>query len=223
MPTAAALKNLIHRLHPASALRSKASIGVLALTLGVVVGGAGIAYASVPDPTGQIHGCVNRLTGTLRIIDTSTGASCTVLERALTFSQQGPTGPAGPTGLTGAQGPAGTDGAPGATGAPGVSGPAGADGVSGYEIVRTSGPNSTADAQTQVATCPAGKKVVGGGGFPSFGTGVSGVAETVAIHSDGPLSLGGDDNTWDVQAVETEHDTITTWHLVVWAICVTAN
>lgn len=203
-------------------LSSRGVVGVLGVALGLAVGGASVAYAAVPDPNGTIHGCVGQLTGSLRVIDPSTGAACSVLEKPLTFSQQGPAGAQGPSGPAG---PAGATGAQGPQGPQGPAGPAGADGVSGYQVVTTQAANSTADWQVQTASCPAGKVVVGGGGFPSFGdAGVSGVAETVAIHSSGPLQLNSDTyDTWNVQAVETEPDNITTWHLVVWAICVNAG
>ncbi len=61
----------------------------------------------------------------------------------------GPQGDAGPHGDAGLQGEAGPQGDTGA---------AGANGVSGHVIVTASGTN------TAVASCPSGKKVIGGGG-----------------------------------------------------------
>jgi len=193
-------------------IRLRRWVGVLALAVGVAIGATGIASAAVPDPDGTIHGCVSRGNGGLRVIDPSNGASCTTQETPLNFGQHGPAGPQGPAGLpgdTGAQGPQGP------------AGPAGTAGVSGYEIVRTAGTSSTADLQVQVATCPAGKNVVSGGGFPVFDTGISGIVDRVAIHASVPLSLFRSNDTWDVQAVETTPDNFTTWHLVVWAVCAT--
>ncbi|MFC4016458.1 hypothetical protein ACFOW4_00630 [Micromonospora sp. GCM10011542] len=71
-----------------------------------------------------------------------------------------------------------------------------------------------------MATCPAGKQVVGGGSFVVFDTGVSGVADRVAVHTSLPLSLNGPNDSWDVQAFEAVPDNFTTWHLVVRAVCV---
>jgi hypothetical protein len=78
----------------------------------------GIAYASIPDSGGVIHGCYN--TGSnpsaqLRVIDTSKGASCSKNEQALTWNQTGPQGPQGVQGAQGPQGPKGDTGAPGPT------------------------------------------------------------------------------------------------------------
>lgn len=196
------MKKFVARLRPGALVRSRASIGVLALAIGVVIGGTSIAYAAIPDPDGTVHGCVSNLTGTLRIIDPSTGARCSALETPLNFSQQGLPGPAG------AQGP---------------QGPAGSAGVSGYEVVRTAGAPSTANFQVQVATCPSGKTAVSGGGYTVLDSGVSGIVDRVAIHANMPISLSGDDDTWDVQAVETEPDNFTTWHLVVMAVCATVS
>lgn len=78
----------------------------------------------------------------------------------------GAQGPAGPTGAQGAQGlpgPAGPAGATGTQGLTGAQGPAGSPGISAWQIVR--GPTVTSsDVYTATADCPAGKKVLGGGG-----------------------------------------------------------
>jgi hypothetical protein len=200
--------------------RSRVRVGVLALAVGAAVGGTGIAYAAIPDANGQIHGCINKGSGVLRIIDPSTGATCSTSETPLTFNQQGTQG------LPGPQGPAGEPGSPGPagpTGPAGPQGPAGPAGVSGYEVVRSVGTSTTADFKVQVATCPAGKKAVSGGGYTVFDTGVSGVEEFVAIHSSVPISLNNDSDTWDVQAIETIPDNFTTWHLVAVAVCATVS
>src|SRR4051794_34039839 len=163
------MNGFVARLRPQKVLRSRTSIAALGLVTGVIVGGTGIAYAAIPDQDGVIHGCVGNLTGTLRIIDPSTGASCSALEKSLSFSQRGPAGPSGspgPQGPTGVQGPTGPAGPAGAAG---PQGPAGSAGISGYQIVRVAGPVSIADHKAEVATCPAGKKAIGGGGFPMGG------------------------------------------------------
>jgi len=68
------------------------------IALGIALGAAGgVAYSSIPDPQGVIHGCVNDTRGALRVID-SPSASCDAGETALDWNQQGQTGPAGPAG-----------------------------------------------------------------------------------------------------------------------------
>lgn len=66
----------------------------------------GVAYASIPDDDGVIHGCYKTSDGKLRVIDSAT-QTCASGETSLTWSQ---TGPQGPTGATGAAGPAGGQG-----------------------------------------------------------------------------------------------------------------
>ncbi|HEV3360254.1 MAG TPA: hypothetical protein VG247_25850 [Pseudonocardiaceae bacterium] len=73
-------------------------VGVVGVAVGIVVAGAGIAVSAIPDPTGVISSCVNNSTGALRVIDPSTGATCTAAETALNFNQQGQQGPQGPQG-----------------------------------------------------------------------------------------------------------------------------
>src|SRR5437879_3725406 len=77
--------------------------------LGVIVGAlaaGGIAYASIPDGSGVIHGCYKTIGGSLRVIDTGSGGACNAGETPLGWNQ---TGPRGPTGLQGAQGPPGLE------------------------------------------------------------------------------------------------------------------
>jgi len=63
----------------------------------------GIAYASIPDSSGVIHGCYKNSTGSLKVIDDSS-QTCASGETALNWNQ---TGPQGATGPQGPQGPSG--------------------------------------------------------------------------------------------------------------------
>lgn len=78
------------------------------------VAGGGIAWAAIPDSGGTIHGCYQRESGLLRVVDTSASrrpfSSCTRNETALTWSQTGPQGPAGDAGPAGPAGPQGDPG-----------------------------------------------------------------------------------------------------------------
>src|SRR6478735_1118084 len=92
-------------------------LGLLGLVVGVGAAVAGIAYASIPDANGVIHGCYNSDNGALRVFGKSKDfQQCNTGEKALDWSQTGPTGPTGPTGLTGQRGGTGPTGATGATG-----------------------------------------------------------------------------------------------------------
>jgi hypothetical protein len=72
--------------------------------------------------------------------------------------EQGPQGEPGPVGLAGPQGEQGPQGERGETGATGLSG------ISDYEIVTETSPTSTNTVRAAFAPCPAGMKVIGGGG-----------------------------------------------------------
>jgi hypothetical protein len=90
----------------------------------VVIGSAVTAMALIPDSDGTIHGCYNKESGALKVIDPST-TSCTPGETALSWNQTGPQGAQGPQGVPGPQGPQGDPGAIGPTGPTGPAGPAG--------------------------------------------------------------------------------------------------
>jgi len=71
-----------------------------------------IAYASIPDSSGVIHGCYKKSGGTLRVIDDAV-SQCDKSEIAVSWNQTGPEGlqgPAGPQGPEGPQGPPGSSG-----------------------------------------------------------------------------------------------------------------
>src|SRR5205823_13183315 len=101
--------------------------GLVALAVAAVgLAAGGIAYASIPDSNGIIHGCFNpsgakSSAGTsLNIIDSP--YACAKGQQAITWNQQGPKGATGPTG------PAGTNGTNGSRGPTGPKGPTGASG-----------------------------------------------------------------------------------------------
>lgn len=75
-----------------------------------------IAYATIPDAGGVIHGCYKNNQGTLRVIDTAQAQTCSNSETALDWSQTGPQGPQGAQGAQGPQGPQGAQGPQGPSG-----------------------------------------------------------------------------------------------------------
>ena len=58
---------------------------LIAIVIGLAAGG--IAYASIPDSSGVIHGCYARKDGSLRAINTDAGATCSAKENSLTWNQ----------------------------------------------------------------------------------------------------------------------------------------
>ena len=75
----------------------------------VVVAAVSVAYASLPDSNGVIHGCYQKNNGQLRVIYPAV-SSCSPSETPLQWSQTGPQGPVGPQGPEGPQGPQGAQG-----------------------------------------------------------------------------------------------------------------
>jgi hypothetical protein len=131
----------------------------------------------------------------------------------------GPVGPAGPTGPTGPVGPQGPTGATGPEGPTGPQGPAG--GLTGYEIVTSDTAMQNVDEQIGVATCPAGKRVLGGGAFI--------FNDATPISGDQRLVVTGDSHpfpgfptatldSWRVRAVRLPPAT-SSWHMRVHAVC----
>lgn len=101
-------------------MRRPGRIAMGAAAFSICVLAAGVAWAAIPGGDGTITGCYLKVTGTLRVIDTSTGSKCLRgLETPISWNQKGDPGPAGPTG---ADGPAGKDGAPGPQGPAGPGG-----------------------------------------------------------------------------------------------------
>jgi hypothetical protein len=100
--------------------RFRPSPALVVAVTALVVALGGVAYATIPDSGGVIHGCYLKRTGSLRVIDPSRGERCTRAETSIPWNQTGPRGAIGragrqgKTGATGPQGPAGPAGAPGA-------------------------------------------------------------------------------------------------------------
>ena len=120
-------------------------LALLGLVVGVGVAVGGIAYAAIPDSSGLIHGCFQKINGNLRVID-SGGKGCTTSEKPLGWNQ---------------------------TGSPGTNGTNGTNGVSGYEFVKNEevydAPFGIEPfAVAAVAHCSSGKFATGGGGQVSF-------------------------------------------------------
>jgi hypothetical protein len=98
----------------------------LAISVGALLVVAGVAYATIPDSSGAIHGCYARSGGSLRVID-ATVTNCKSGETSLDWNvqgqqgSQGPSGPVGPAGPQGPQGPIGSQGPAGAQGSSGLS------------------------------------------------------------------------------------------------------
>ena len=125
---------------------------IAAMSAVVLTGAAvGVASAAIPDTgTGVLHGCRNKATGVLRLVDPAMSGNLghcitnagILQEVAVTWSEAGPAGAAGPPGAVGPTGPQGAQGQPGATGAVGPQGLQGEPGAPGSQ-----GPKGDTGAQ----------------------------------------------------------------------------
>ena len=107
--------------------------------------------------------------------------------------------------------PAGPPGPPGPRGVPG---PTGSPGISGLQRVDAATSSSSSNSKAVVATCPSGKRVVGGGAQVT-GSG----ANKVSINQSFPDSTG---DKWNGNAVEVVA-TGASWQLQAYALCATVS
>jgi hypothetical protein len=119
------------------------AVVALAITAALAVAG-GIAYATIPDAGGVIHGCYQKNQGALRVIDTDKGQTCSSSESPLTWSQTGPPGQ------------------PGQQGPPGPTGPSDVWSVNGYGAGLKALPFQTPVNLATTSTLPAGSYFVQG-------------------------------------------------------------
>jgi len=138
-------------------------LAVLAFTLGSTSLALGLVV------NGVITACYQNTSGALRV-ETTIARCLPFVETRLSWNQTGP------------QGPTGANGSAGSTGAPGPAGATGPGGVSGHEIVTGAG-HIDNETRTISATCPSGKKVLGGG-FAKAGT----VTITQSARQSGPAT-----------------------------------
>jgi hypothetical protein len=111
-----------------------------------------VAYATIPDANGVIHGCYKKSGGHLRVIDSDVSQCDMRAEIPIQWNQTGPQGPAGPQGLQGLQGPQGPQGPEGPTGPAGSEGPAGTPGISSATFAFTTSPVDLTPDFTQIVS-----------------------------------------------------------------------
>jgi hypothetical protein len=99
----------------------------------------------------------------------------------------------------------------------GPRGPQGEAGVSGVEIVQASSAFTSSPERTVTVDCPAGKRVVGGGGG-AWGRAMISIPGDVVLTANHPV----DDDTWVAAAQEVEATDVE-WFLRVNAVCAAAR
>ncbi len=128
----------------------------------IALGGAGLAFGAVPGTNGAITACYRKVGGSMRIIDTATGANCNRDEKSLAWNQTGPQGPQGAIGATGATG---------AQGPEGPAGPAGPAGAAGGDPAPSPGPSSAPN--TELVARLSGNILGGPGQVDVYGYGLN--------------------------------------------------
>ena len=103
---------------------SRANTATLTVAAAILVCAA-VAYATIPDAAGVIHGCYNTVNGNLRVIDVGAGQTCKPVEAPLSWNQAGAPGAPGIPGAPGETGPQGPQGPEGPAGPEGPQGPPG--------------------------------------------------------------------------------------------------
>jgi hypothetical protein len=133
------------------------------------------AYASIPDPSGVIHGCYTQVGNEhpFFLIDTAQFATCPPGQLPVSWNVQGPTGPQGAQGPAGPTGPQGIPGATGPTGQQGIQGATGPTGPQG----------------SQGATGPTGPQGSTGATGPTGPTGPVGSPQYAYIYDLSPPNL----------------------------------
>src|SRR5215831_7847096 len=101
--------------------RAHRKLSIAAFTLCGIFASA-LAWATIPDANGVIHGCYNKSDKKISIIDFPE-ETCDANDGTLAWIRVGPIGPQGPRGAAGPQGPQGPVGPTGATGPAGPQGP----------------------------------------------------------------------------------------------------
>jgi collagen triple helix repeat protein len=191
--------------------RTRRSIGVaVALVLGVGVLGIGIASGQTSGDT--YTGCL-RPTGKLVKVRVGDDPLAPCLGPAVEVSW-GELGPQGPAGDDGEIGPRGIPGPRGQQGQPGQQG---SPGISGYEIVTTT--QTTTDIAPFTwfdASCPTGKKVLGGGASVRGDT--AAISEAWVVNQDFPAGNSGWTGVFDF--LNPGQASIV---LTVYAICANVN
>lgn len=190
----------------ALAIGSVVAIAALAFTaIALAAGGAGLSKA----PKVKVRCPANVLKGKK--------VTCRLFGKL-------PQGPKGDQGPRGPKGQKGERGARGARGEVGPRGATGANGVSGYEVVNQTFKevfieNSGAMrglSEVKSVSCPAGKRVIGGGTNLGTNATQNGQQRQVTVSLSGPNGAG---TAWSVQLFNNSTTIDTSIDLQVFAIC----
>ena len=183
------------------------SPSMIVALLALVLAAAGGAAAAIPDsPGGLIHVCYD----TSDAVSDEGGADLSIIDKArnredcdddeteLTFSQKGPKGD------------------PGTNGTNGTNGTDGKDGVSGYEVVELTRNDVNLPIDDGFsASCPAGKRPVGGGGVVQL------YSPTSFVGLGTPNYSFPNTSSWEIYVRQASVNGATTANITVRVICAT--
>ena len=201
--------------NPSSLLRRVFPLGTAALI--AVVGVAAVAMAA-GGATSSKAGKV-KVKCPARVLAGQGKVTCRLFGK-LPAGPQGPQGPKGPKGSKGDKGQKGDKGDKGATGA---------TGVSGYEVVNqtfkevfienSGGMRGLSEVKT--VSCPAGKRVIGGGTNLGTNATQNGQQRSVSVSMSAPNGTG---TAWSVQLFNNETSGAgTSIDLQVYAVCASVS
>lgn len=213
-----------------------------AVVVALMASGAGAKesqtrVSGIPSRDGVYTGCLVVASGDVRVVRASAG--CRANEHRISWNRQGLPGKAGPPGKTGPPGADGKDGQDGQDGQDGLDGEDGFDGLDGVDgkdgkdgppgppgppgslatqIVAGSTGSTASDALSgtrfeATAGCPAGMKVLGGGGQVAVS-----VAEQLG-RATLVESFPTDESTWKVVGAVTTTLEGSSASISAWAVC----
>jgi hypothetical protein len=199
--------------NPSSLIRRALPLGgaLLLVIVGVAVAAGGVANSS---KAGKV-----KVKCPARVLAGQGKVTCRLFGRL----------PAGPQGAQGPRGPKGQKGDKGQKGEKGDKGAAGAPGISGYEVVNqtfkevfienSGSPRGLSEVKT--VSCPAGKRVIGGGSDLGTNATQNGQQRSVSVSMSAPNGTG---TGWSAQLFNNETTgTGTSIDLRVFAICASVN
>jgi hypothetical protein len=203
--------------------------GIAVATAVVTAVAVGVTTAAAVDSNPPpINACVSKLTGAVRVVSSTTHCFG-LLERPLTWAQQGVAGSPGPTGAPGADG---IDGAPGPQGAQGPAGEQGPTGTVAPPTIVSQSFRTNFDPVLPQAggfvSCPDGMHISGGGASVQHGSMAAVAVVSISEPFIFPGAPGGmatawrglAESSWAELAAHNRTVDGFEFSIRVWAICV---
>ena len=203
--------------------RRRTGIVVGVAIVGLAVAG-GIAYATIPDSSGMIHGCYSpngakAKGGTQLYIIDSDQATCSNGQQPIPWGQQGPSGQTGPTGPQGPTGPSGPAGPSDIWDGSHYGGTANLTKDTQIIVASVAPPGGSfyAEASLTVSNSSSGANFTCTLNVPGtvayVQTDTTGAGQHAALHLQGVGTLSGSDTITLVCRTDKDNSTVTDWNL----------